>query len=216
MRADEVARYLQDNPKFFEDYADLLAHIHLPHPHGGRTVSITERQLISLREKSRQLETKLAELIRFGEENDAIGEKVHRYGLALIGAIDLPSILRETYAHLVEDFAVPHVALRMWGNVLAREGAEFEPADEATRRFAAELAHPYCGPAAGIGAVEWFGEAAGHVRSLALMPLKRDLQVIGALALGSEDLRRFYPEMGTLYLARIGEMLSVALVRELG
>jgi uncharacterized protein YigA (DUF484 family) len=33
------------------------------------------------------------------------------------------------------------------------------------------------------------------------------------LALASEDIARFYPEMGTLYLKRIGEMVSAALLR---
>ena len=33
---------------------------------------------------------------------------------------------------------------------------------------------------------------------------------------GSEDPERFYPEMGTLYVNRIGEMISAALVRDLG
>jgi uncharacterized protein YigA (DUF484 family) len=33
------------------------------------------------------------------------------------------------------------------------------------------------------------------------------------LAMASEDAQRFYPEMGTLYLKRIGELMSVALLR---
>ena len=37
----------------------------VPHPHGGRAISIAERQILTLRDKSRQLETKLVELIRF-------------------------------------------------------------------------------------------------------------------------------------------------------
>ena len=36
MTADGVAGYLQDHPEFFEHYADLLADIYIPHPHGGR------------------------------------------------------------------------------------------------------------------------------------------------------------------------------------
>ena len=32
----------------------------------------------------------------------------------------------------------------------------------------------------------------------------------GVLLLASEDAERFYPEMGTLYLLRIGELISVA------
>ena len=74
MKSDEVAQYLQDNPQFFEDYADLMSRVVIPHPHGGRTISITERQMLSLRDKNRQLEAKLGELLQFGEENDVISE----------------------------------------------------------------------------------------------------------------------------------------------
>ena len=48
------------------------------------------------------------------------------------------------------------------------------------------------------------------------MPLRRDEQTFGMLAMGSEDPERFYPEMGTLYVTRIGEMVSAALIRQLG
>ncbi|HMW51871.1 MAG TPA: DUF484 family protein [Rhodocyclaceae bacterium] len=34
--------------------------------------------------------------------------------------------------------------------------------------------------------------------------------------MGSEDSERFYPEMGTLYVTRIGEMVACALRRQLG
>ena len=36
---------------------------------------------------------------------------------------------------------------------------------------------------------------------------------IGMVALGSEENQRFYADMGTLYLERIGEMVSAALAR---
>ena len=41
------------------------------------------------------------------------------------------------------------------------------------------------------------------------MALRRGEQCFGVLALASEDAQRFYPEMGTLYLERIGELLAV-------
>ncbi len=78
MFPEEIADYLKNNPSFFEQYADLMAQIFVPHPHGGRAVSLAERQMLTLREKNRTTEDKLAELIAFGEENDAISEKVHR------------------------------------------------------------------------------------------------------------------------------------------
>jgi uncharacterized protein YigA (DUF484 family) len=86
MDAGAVADYLKENPAFFEQYADLLAEIFVPHPHGGRAIPIAERQIVTLREKNAQLETKLEELIQFGSENDAISEKLHRSTLALFAA----------------------------------------------------------------------------------------------------------------------------------
>jgi uncharacterized protein YigA (DUF484 family) len=215
VKADEIARYLQDNPKFFDEYSELLAQLCIPHPHGGRAISITERQIFTLREKARQLETKLGELIRFGEENDAIGERAHRLAVALAGARDLAAVLRALYGHLGEDFAVPHVALRLWSGGPRAASEEFAEVGEQTRIFAAGLAHPFCGTNAGFEAASWFGEAGAHVRSLALVALRREAETVGLLALGSEDAQRFYPEMGTLYLGHIGEMASAALLRAL-
>lgn len=158
MKADEIARYLQDHPKFFEEYADLLAQLYIPHPHGGRAISITERQILTLREKAKLLEGKLGELIRFGEENDAIGEKVHRLATALAGARDFAAARQALFTHLGEDFAVPHVAFRLWSLPAQADAAEFAPeVNEQTRIFAAGLAHPFCGANAGF-------EAAGLVR----------------------------------------------------
>ena len=61
----------------------------------------------------------------------------------------------------------------------------------------------------------WFGEAAPHLRSYAYVPL-RDEQTFGLLALAAEDPQRFYPEMGTLYLRRLGEVAAAALARNRG
>ena len=57
----------------------------------------------------------------------------------------------------------------------------------------------------------WFGEAAPRLKSFALIPLKRN-KVFGLLVFASEDATRFYPEMGTLYLQRLSELASVALL----
>jgi hypothetical protein len=41
----------------------------------------------------------------------------------------------------------------------------------------------------------------------------RDKDCFGMLALGSEDVLRFFPEMGTLYLKRLGDLTGAALLR---
>jgi len=217
LRADDVARYLRENPDFFESYADMLAEITVPHPHGGRAIPLSDRQMLGLREKSRALESRLTELLQIGEENDAIGEKMHRLSLGLLSAPDLQSLLRKGSAFLREDFAVPHSALRIWGAEggtfpAAGDAAEFRPVGDRLKRYAASLSQPFCGPSEDAEAAAWFGEGASHVRSVAHMAL-RDKECFGMLALGSEDVLRFYPEMGTLYLKRMSELTGAALLR---
>ncbi len=213
MRSEDVARYLRDHPEFFDEQAEVLAEIYVPHPHGGRAIPIAERQMVSLREKNKSLEDKLREFLRFGEENDAIGEKVHRLALALLSANDLQNLVHSLGFNLREDFAVPHVALRIWGvNADALMLPEFSPVSAAVRDLAEGLQHPYCGPHALDEVGGWFGEQRPALRSYALVGLRRD-KPLGLLAMASEDPERFYPEMGTLYLTRIGEMLSAALSR---
>ncbi len=214
--AQEVAAFLKSHPEFFDQYADFLSQLHIPSPHGGKAISITERQMATLREKVKQLEGKLAELIGFGEENDAISEKVHRLAVSLAGAEDLPGVMRVLYAHLGGSFAVPHVAVRLWG-VGGGDAAEYLPVAEAVKAFAADSRHPYCGTAAGQATLEWFGDRGGHIRSMAQIPLTEGAQQGGAcfglLVLASEEAHRFYAEMGTLYLERIGDLAAAALMR---
>jgi uncharacterized protein YigA (DUF484 family) len=211
MNPEDVARYLQDNPIFFERYAELLAQIHVPHPHGTHAIPLSDRQVLSLREKNRALEAKLSELIQFGEENDAISEKVHRLSMAMLSAADLAAVFASLEFNLREDFAVPHVALRVWRG--SADLPEFAPVSEEVRAFARALEQPFCGPNTGFEAVGWLRDAAEHVRSVAFMPVRDRDEVIGLLMLASEDAQRFYPEMGTLYLKRIGELVSAALLR---
>ena len=214
MRAEDVASYLRQHPEFFEDYAEALAEIYIAHPHGGRAISISERQILTLRERSKQLEGKLREIIQFGEENDAISEKVHRLSVALLAAGDLSGVLNAVYLNLREDFAVPHAALRVWRSNGQEGFPEFGPVSETTREFSASLTHPYCSAHPMVDTASLFGDVAGHLRSFAYLPL-RDAESFGLLALASEDAQRFYPEMGILYLRRLAELIASAINRQL-
>lgn len=211
MNADDVARYLRDHPDFLNEHGELFTRLTVPHPqHDGQAISLAERQLHALRDKIRQLEAKLAELIRFGEANDDIGAKVHRLGLALLRSGDGDGARRALVDSLRDDFAVPHVGLRTWE---AHAPADDE-ASAAVRRHIDGLRHPYCGAPENIEILAWFGEAAPHVRSVALIALRRHDECRGVLALGSAEAERFYAEMGTLYLQRIGDLAAAAVLDE--
>jgi uncharacterized protein len=217
LNSDEVAQYLADHPENFAQlfaqlvaaHPQLLESISVPHPYGGHAIPLSERQTLGLREKVRLLEGKLSELIQFGEENDSISEKVHRVSAALLGAKNFAGVVHALYFHLREDFAVPHVAMRIWGQSLLDGTLEGEPVTDQQRALVDTMGAPQCGLSEGSPFVPWFRESAEHVRSIALIPLGTT-KAFGLLALGSEDPKRFYPEMGTLYLRRIGDLAAAA------
>jgi hypothetical protein len=214
MTAEEVAQFFRSHPQFFDQHPELLESIYVPHPYGGRAIPLSERQILSLRDKVKLLEAKLGELLKFGEANDALSEKVHRLAAGLLGARDFAAAAQALQFHLREDFSVPHVALRIWGRVLPAGVPEGAPVADELRARVEAMGAPLCGPAAGSPFLPWFGDAEEHVRSLALVPLGQT-RAVGMLALGSEDAQRFYAEMGTLYLRRIGELTAAALAARL-
>jgi uncharacterized protein len=210
---EEVAHYLRAHPEFFEDHADMLTEIQLPHPHGGGAIPISERQIGALRAKNRILQEKLAELIRFGEENDAIADKMQRLAVLLLTFKRLSDLVHDLNANLRENFSVPHTAVRLW-NFTGEDSElpEFAPTSADIHAVAESLVRPYCGTHIMDEIHHWFGEDAARLRSFAMVAL-RTRKTIGLLVMGSEDQQRFYPEMGTIYLTRLSELVSAALMR---
>jgi uncharacterized protein YigA (DUF484 family) len=201
MRAEDVAQYLQDHPLFFEEHAEMLSQINLPHPHGGRTISLSERQLLTLRERVKELEKKLQELLVFAKENDALQLQMHRFNCALFGPHDRPTLRNIVTQNMRDIFAIPHVALHLWKD---------EAPTPEVLAFTDQHQQPVCTHHPVHDTLPWFGDAAEHLRSFAYLPLRAHDRTVGLLVLASEDKQRFYPEMGTLFLQRIGETLGSA------
>jgi len=202
MKSADIALYLQNNPQFFEDHADMLAEVTIPHPYSGRTISLNERQLLTLREQNKNLEKKLHEMVMLAQDNDLLQKKVHQFTLALFGVRDLMSLQNVITQNLREIFAVPHVVLHIWKGL---------PPSLEVLTFVDQQLQPVCVHHALHDTLAWFGESAVHLHSFAYLPLRVDEQSIGLLILASEDAQRFYPGMGTLFLQRIAEIVSSVL-----
>ena len=124
-------------------------------------------------------------------------------------------ILGALTLHLREGFAVPHHALRAWNLPAATAPELVDSVTAGAREGAAALAHPVCGALAVAEASDWFGEVSPHLRAFACIPLRAGpgAEAVGLLVLASEEARRFYAGMGTLYLERLGQLVAAALVR---
>ena len=211
----DIANYLAASPGFFERHAELLGSVQLTSPHGQRAVSLQERQMEMLRDKIKGLERQIIEMIRNGQDNVGIADKLHRWTRALMltaNAADLPEVL---VAELLHQFLIPQGAIRVWGGAEAFGSLPFaQPVSEEVKSFAKSLAAPYCGANADFEAARWLGEPA-QALSLALIPLRHADAgaAFGLLVLASPDATRYTADMGTEFLARIGEVASAALTR---
>jgi uncharacterized protein len=212
--AKAVAIYLADHPDFFEQHPELLTSIRVAHSHGNRTISLQERQLELVREKNRMTEIKLAELIRIGQENDVITDKLQRWTRQLLLVPEpeqLPDIVLEG---LIGVFAVPQVALRFWSVKEPFRAMTFaQPVPVEVITLANSMKQPYCGPNAEFQPSSWLPDEGESTKSMALLPLRKGLDpnAFGLLVLGSADAGRFQMGMGTAFLERIAETASAAL-----
>ena len=211
----DIANYLANTPGFFERHAELLGSIQLTSPHGQRAVSLQERQMEMLRERIKGLERKIIEMLRHGQENLAIADRLHRWTRALFLTQDAAELPRVAVEELSHEFLIPQAAIRVWGADAGFATAAFaQPVSDDARSFAGSLALPYCGVNAGFEAVSWLSEPS-TVMSVAMIPLRHGAGegAFGLLVLGSPDPTRYAADMGTEFLMRIGETASAALSR---
>jgi uncharacterized protein len=208
---NEIKAYLKAHPEFFEHNAHLLTEIFLPSPHGEGTISLAQRQQLAQRDKIRVLESKFTELILNAEENEATAEKVHRLTIGLLGAPNFEQLNAHLSAYLRDYFELPDSQLKLWSSssLLADNISAFIVADDALKNWAKDLTQPYCGPMPSIDIADWFTEIPA---SIAIIPM-RGKETFGVLVLPSAHPTHFYPGMGTMFLTRIGELVSASLLR---
>lgn len=214
----DIANFLANTPEFFERHSQILASVQLTSPHGSRAVSLQERQAEMLREKIKGLEHRIMDMVRNGNENMIIADKLQRWARSLL-LTRAPADLPERIAQEIESqFSVPQAAIKVWG--VADEYASAPWAlgvSDDAKIFASSLTAPFCGVNSGFEAVNWLAQPSAAM-SLALMPLRTGVlnstsPAFGMLVLASPDAQRFESAMGTEFLERIAELAGAALSR---
>lgn len=186
-----------------------------------------------LRDKNKLLERRLAELLRYGHENDSIASKFSRWTTLVIAERDPYALPRTIATGLRDIFDMPQAALRVWDVAEPYTQADFaRQVGEEVRIFTNSLATPYCGANTGFEAAQWLApavaavpaegsdapESASTTESIALLALrapnsKEDASAFGLLVMGSPDPRRFHDGMATDFLTQIAALASAALSR---
>jgi uncharacterized protein YigA (DUF484 family) len=171
-----------------------------------------------LREKIKLLEQRIMEMLRHGNDNVLLTDKILRWASALLQGQDSAALPQRIASEIESQFAVPQVGVRVWdvASGFAQEPFALGVSDDA-KAFASSLTEPFCGLNTGFEAVNWLAQPAS-VTSIALIPLREGptagvTPAFGMLVLASGDAQRFTSGMGTDFLARIGELASAALAR---
>ncbi|MEX2496092.1 MAG: DUF484 family protein [Woeseia sp.] len=218
----DVQAYLESNPDFFERHAALLDTLRLPHATGA-AISLVERQVSVLRQKDLKLERRMKELLEVARANDVLAGKIHQLALRLLTTSALPQTLEAVEESLRTAFGADHSVLVLFGKPASFIGISagrffkaIERENPALQPFATFLrsSNPRCGQVRDAQRDFLFGPETDEVGSAALLPLGSDCR-IGFLAIGSVDANRFHPGMGFDFLARLADLVEVALQRDI-
>ncbi len=213
-----VARYLRDNPSYFERHEDLLEVLRIPHKGRGQAVSLLERQAAVLRERLAGRDRERQGFLAAARENEALAERLHKLAVALIDAASLDDVFGSVY-----DLGRNQLKLDAVTILLGVDGGplggrpEFVAPDDGRLRRALVLSRerPLCGPKAILAEVRGLlGPDEARIGSVALVPL-RDPVRSGLMLFGSHDRERFPAGVGTTYLGRLGELVMRAVARQL-
>ncbi|CAG1021474.1 hypothetical protein DOJK_01018 [Patescibacteria group bacterium] len=213
LTAREVAEFLEQQPDFFEHHLELLEKLTIPHP-SGAAVSLLSKQVELLRDKHREQENRLADLVSIARSNDAMFVKLHELTLTLLDydrIEDLMSVLAED---LNEYFSTDFVEVRLIQPCPDKKLARWfiEPSSETVKPFLKELGvmQPRCARPTLAQAKVLFGDHALEVNSCAMIPMMIG-NYSGLLAIASREAGRFHYSMGQLFLTQLGELVSARL-----
>ena len=203
----QITEYLKNNPDFFQRHPEILGEIEIPHE-SGAAVSLIERQVKSLRKQLRETRRQLNDVTEIARHNHSLQERMHRLTLELIDAATFDEVLNALEDDLHDDFKADAMELRLFSSSRIDEhleGAIHEQAETFQQFF--NQNQPICGQLEPEQLSYIFGAESDRIASTALIPLKSE-GVLGLLAIGSVDPKRFAPHHGTEFLTRLGEIIS--------
>lgn len=218
----EIAAYLAEHPNFFDRHGRLLTQLKVAHQTGGDAISLVERQVSLLRQRSAELEKQLKQLVSVAKANDSLVEKIHRLSLKLMATDDRNARLDLLETGLREDFLAERAVLVLFDGALERPASRnaflmfVDRNDAALKPFASFLktARPRCGLIRDRQKSFLFAGHEAEIGSAALVPLGAAAE-LGFLVIGARDREYFHPGKSMDLLGRLGELVAVALTGRL-
>ncbi|CAM4202943.1 DUF484 family protein [Kerstersia similis] len=241
LHAAEVARFLERNPGFLAEHADIFSTVTVPHPRLPHVIPLGERQNLILRERVQTLELALNELRHQAARNEHISAQLHAWLAGLLAEPDARQLGPRFAQGLVREFNLQSVTLLAWQpalHVVAGPGGvstiHASPLNEEwlqpLRQYTAAQSRPTCcatstaNQALAPLLATLTGDTASPAGSLAVVPLHALQQqddgsteeaalTTGLLILADSSRDRYLPNMDTLFLERIAQLAGAMLTR---
>ena len=200
MNPDDVETFLRDHPDFLQNRPALLAALNLPH--GGQgAVSLVERQVAVLRERSITSRQKLAELSDIGKENERLLKATRDTILALLSAETKADVETIWQQQVVNAFAAELGSL-VW----------FDPhkQDDPKQSIAQKLLAGGDTVSGVLRPEEMTALFPSVTRegSVAMSCIRRQQGIVGVIAVGATNTQRYQAEDGTLFLDYLAEVIG--------
>jgi len=203
VEGDQVESYLREHPSFFKHRPELLMSMDLPHG-GAGAVSLVERQVTLLRERNIEMRNRLAAITKTAQANDDLLQATRKMVLDLVQVRDGATLSDVIRAGLKTHFDVEY------GEVIwLDDSAPTAPADDERTGTVTGLlrqSQAYCGIFR-LEEMQALFPDCDSEGSAALAPLVRGETLLGALAVGSKDSRRYDSEVGTVFLEYLADVL---------
>jgi len=212
--AAQVAEYLEQHPDFFLKHEQLLGDIFLPHA-SGSAVSLFERQVKILRERTIDSRKRLAEMLEQGQRNDILFNKTRNLILNVLESTSLTDLSWRIKTFCEKEFQVDIACFSVFSSPdKEMTGSRIVTLHDVETSMPSLLksSEPISGSFREEELRFLFGET-GNLTSAIVLPIRINERTAAMLALGSEDPHYFKAGMDTLFLRFIGDVIIRLLPR---
>jgi diguanylate cyclase (GGDEF)-like protein len=229
MNNDQIALYLNDHPDFFNQYPELLARIQsialedMPLK-PVKTLNIADRILKRAQADTANMKNQLVSFMEISQANEKIQENLFAIDRIIMYNLNFSQMIGQLREEIIKRFKIPGVQIILMDgdeHLMERclkerldknsvEGLQFVETDTVSSWFGDDL-KPVLRAEMEAGSETCGATPELNIQSEALIPIILHGNLVGAIALGSEDPRHFHKGLRTDLLERTADKLGIAI-----
>ncbi len=229
MKNDQIALYLNDHPEFFNQYPELLARIQAIAPEDMplkpvKTLNIADRILKRAQADTEHMKNQLVNFMEISQENEKIQENLFAIDRIIMYSLNFSQMIGQLREEIITRFKIPGVQIilmdgdehlmerclkeRLDKNAI--DGLQFVDTDTVSGWFGTDLS-PVLRAEMTEDSESFGADSELNLQSEALIPIILHGNLIGAIALGSDNPHHFHKGLRTDLLERTADKLGIAI-----